>query len=106
MARHEKPAFDCTINLIIIFLCSYHDRLFSNLMNSLYLVAITFLSVGYGDFVPHTYCGRSISVLSGLMVSPCNTSVYQQLRIFTPAMFKHPLCSTELNKILSPYVET
>jgi hypothetical protein len=31
------------------------------------MIAITFLSVGYGDLVPNTYCGRAISVLSGIM---------------------------------------
>ena len=48
---------------------SWHNPLLANLLNSLYMVAITFLSVGYGDFVPSTYCGRGLAVLSGLMVS-------------------------------------
>jgi len=52
-----------------VFACSYHDPLFANFPNTLYMIAITFLSVGYGDFVPHTLCGRVISVVSGLMVS-------------------------------------
>lgn len=54
--------------LVLFCISSWHDPLLSNLLNSLYLVAITFLSVGYGDFVPHTTCGRGIAVLSGLMV--------------------------------------
>ena len=35
----------------------------------MWLVAITFLSVGYGDIVPNTYCGRGICVTTGMMVS-------------------------------------
>ena len=39
-----------------------------NYLNSLWMIAITFLSVGYGDLVPNTYCGRGIAVMSGIMV--------------------------------------
>ena len=35
----------------------------------MWLIAITFLSVGYGDIVPNTYCGRGIAVTTGMMVS-------------------------------------
>ena len=65
--------------------CSWHDALLKNLLNSLYLVAITFLSVGYGDFVPHTYCGRTVSVLSGLMVRV-------QTLVFTTVIMTSFLC--------------
>ena len=34
----------------------------------MWLIAITFLSVGYGDIVPNTYCGRGIAVTTGIMV--------------------------------------
>lgn len=46
-----------------------HDVEYNNLLNSLWLVAITFLCVGYGDIVPNTYCGRGICLLCGIMVS-------------------------------------
>ncbi|CAB3407793.1 unnamed protein product [Caenorhabditis bovis] len=36
-------------------------------INSIWLVAITFLSVGYGDIVPKTYCGRSMAVVTGIL---------------------------------------
>ncbi|GFU75117.1 small conductance calcium-activated potassium channel protein [Trichonephila clavipes] len=45
----------------------YHDEEHANLLNTMWLTAITFLSVGYGDIVPNTYCGRGISVSTGLM---------------------------------------
>ena len=38
----------------------------------MWLIAITFLSVGYGDIVPNTYCGRGIAVTTGIMVSRTN----------------------------------
>ena len=47
----------------------YHDEEYGNILNSLWLVAITFLCVGYGDIVPNTYCGRGICLLCGIMVS-------------------------------------
>jgi hypothetical protein len=34
----------------------------------MWMIAITFLSVGYGDIVPNTYCGRGIAVCTGVMV--------------------------------------
>uniref|UniRef100_A0A1I7UKZ9 fructose-bisphosphatase n=1 Tax=Caenorhabditis tropicalis TaxID=1561998 RepID=A0A1I7UKZ9_9PELO len=36
-------------------------------INSIWLVAITFLSVGYGDITPKTYCGRSMAVVTGIL---------------------------------------
>ena len=47
---------------------NYRD-LSSNYMEALWMVSVTFLSIGYGDVVPHTYCGRSICLLTGIMVS-------------------------------------
>ncbi|KAF7262608.1 hypothetical protein EG68_00119 [Paragonimus skrjabini miyazakii] len=39
------------------------------LLNSAWLISVTFLSIGYGDIVPHTSCGRLVAVTTGLMVS-------------------------------------
>ncbi|TNM93141.1 hypothetical protein fugu_018543 [Takifugu bimaculatus] len=46
---------------------NYRD-LSSNYMEALWMVSVTFLSIGYGDVVPHTYCGRSICLLTGIMI--------------------------------------
>ncbi|NXJ00138.1 KCNN3 protein, partial [Psophia crepitans] len=37
----------------------YHDQqdVTSNFLGAMWLISITFLSIGYGDMVPHTYCG-------------------------------------------------
>ena len=53
---------------IIIIMTRYHDEEHANLLNTMWLIAITFLSVGYGDIVPNTYCGRGIAVTTGMMV--------------------------------------
>lgn len=53
---------------LIIYHCRYHDEEYDNILNSLWLVAITFLCVGYGDIVPNTYCGRGICLTCGIMV--------------------------------------
>lgn len=37
----------------------------------MWLISITFLSIGYGDMVPHTYCGKGVCLLTGIMVSTC-----------------------------------
>ena len=52
-----------------VFVSRYHDHDHVNLLNSMWLIAVTILCVGYGDIVPNTYCGRSISVVCGMMVS-------------------------------------
>ena len=52
----------------------YHDEEHANLLNTMWLIAITFLSVGYGDIVPNTYCGRGIAVTTGMMVSSVTSS--------------------------------
>uniref|UniRef100_A0A7E4VBW9 CaMBD domain-containing protein n=1 Tax=Panagrellus redivivus TaxID=6233 RepID=A0A7E4VBW9_PANRE len=45
-----------------------------NYLNSLWMIAITFLSVGYGDLVPNTYCGRGVAVITGIL-GTCTSSM-------------------------------
>ncbi|CAF0901051.1 unnamed protein product [Rotaria sordida] len=55
---------------------SNHDpKHHGNLLNSMWLVAVTFLAIGYGDLVPNTYCGRAICVASGLMGVSCTATM-------------------------------
>ena len=56
------------IFIMITMMSRYHDEEHANLLNTMWLIAITFLSVGYGDIVPNTYCGRGIAVTTGMMV--------------------------------------
>lgn len=77
MAVH--PDYVLTLLIVIMFfvaswalrLCEMYDSdtdaaVHGNYLNSMWLVAITFLSVGYGDIVPSTYCGRGIAVTTGI----------------------------------------
>lgn len=60
------------INAWAMRLCEVgHEPLRSNYLNDLWLIAITFTSVGYGDLTPQTYCGRLISVVTGMLGAGC-----------------------------------
>ncbi|CAF3966647.1 unnamed protein product, partial [Rotaria sordida] len=37
-----------------------------SMLNAMWLFIVTFLTVGYGDFAPSTYCGRTMASLIGL----------------------------------------
>lgn len=48
----------------------YHDNqdITSNFLGAMWLISITFLTIGYGDMVPNTYCGKGVCLLTGIMV--------------------------------------
>ncbi|TPP67050.1 Small conductance calcium-activated potassium channel protein 1 [Fasciola gigantica] len=48
---------------------------YERMFNTMWLIAVTFLSIGYGDMVPSTHCGRSVSVIAGVMGSACTALV-------------------------------
>lgn len=37
-------------------------------LNSIWFIIITFMSIGYGDIVPNTYCGRALAITTGIVV--------------------------------------
>ena len=49
----------------------------------MWLISITFLSIGYGDMVPNTYCGKGVCLLVGIMV------------------YLNPVCNNILNLFLA-----
>ncbi|KAH8400428.1 hypothetical protein KR215_012124 [Drosophila sulfurigaster] len=67
----------CPGTVLLVFMvslwiiASFHDEEHANLLNAMWLIAITFLSVGFGDIVPNTYCGRGIAVSTGIMGAGC-----------------------------------
>lgn len=63
--------FFCTFLFLLKCLPRYHDaqEVTSTFLGAMWLISITFLSIGYGDMVPHTYCGKGVCLLTGVMVS-------------------------------------
>lgn len=62
-----------TCRLCVVGLLSrYHDNqdITSNFLGAMWLISITFLTIGYGDMVPNTYCGKGVCLLTGIMVRP------------------------------------
>ncbi|XP_059499055.1 small conductance calcium-activated potassium channel protein 3-like isoform X1 [Stegostoma tigrinum] len=55
----------------------YHDNqdVTSNFLGAMWLISITFLSIGYGDMVPNTYCGKGVCLLTGIMGAGCTALV-------------------------------
>nr|VZI22145.1 unnamed protein product [Spirometra erinaceieuropaei] len=52
-----------------------YDPALGTIFNAMWLIAVTFLSIGYGDVVANTYCGRSISIITGVLGSLCTALV-------------------------------
>ena len=78
------PEYVLTVLMMSVFITAswllracemYHDPVHANFLNSMWLIAITFLSVGYGDIVPNSYCGRGIAVLTGIFGAGCTALV-------------------------------
>ncbi|XP_061603252.1 small conductance calcium-activated potassium channel protein 2 isoform X1 [Phyllopteryx taeniolatus] len=55
----------------------YHDDqdTNSNFLGAMWLISITFLTIGYGDMVPNTYCGKGVCLLTGIMGAGCTALV-------------------------------
>ncbi|CAH8633679.1 unnamed protein product [Heterobilharzia americana] len=69
-----------------------------SLLNSAWLISVTFLSIGYGDIVPHTSCGRLIAVATGLMGSACTALLV--------AVFSRKLEMTKAEKHVLHFMES
>ena len=78
------PEYVLTVLMVSSFIISswllracelYHEDRHASFLNSMWLIAITFLSVGYGDIVPNSYCGRGIAVLTGIFGAGCTALV-------------------------------
>ena len=69
------PAKFCKTNFTVLSVNTkffrYHDshESISNFLSAMWLISITFLSIGYGDMVPNTYCGKGVCLMTGIMVN-------------------------------------
>ncbi|KAK3551845.1 hypothetical protein QTP70_030215 [Hemibagrus guttatus] len=78
--RRQVPSPEATVwaSLFLARLLPwYHDAqdVTSNFLGAMWLISITFLSIGYGDMVPHTYCGKGVCLLTGIMGAGCTALV-------------------------------
>ncbi|GFS17431.1 small conductance calcium-activated potassium channel protein [Elysia marginata] len=64
-----------TLRLCEMYNDAFHARVHGNFLNSMWLIAVSFLTVGYGDIVPNSYCGRGIAVLTGIMGTGCTALI-------------------------------
>uniref|UniRef100_A0A0N5BGH9 CaMBD domain-containing protein n=1 Tax=Strongyloides papillosus TaxID=174720 RepID=A0A0N5BGH9_STREA len=72
------------LRVLVVFTCAYWTCMswmftqcerYNNLepghehyyLNSLWFIMVTFMSIGYGDIVPTTYCGRMLSITTGIV---------------------------------------
>ncbi|TKS82103.1 Small conductance calcium-activated potassium channel protein 3 [Collichthys lucidus] len=75
---HRAGMVSCSYVLCSRDTClRYHDAqdVTSNFLGAMWLISITFLSIGYGDMVPHTYCGKGVCLLTGIMGAGCTALV-------------------------------
>ncbi|KFD58961.1 hypothetical protein M513_00124 [Trichuris suis] len=74
---HENPlrvliiftVFFWIIMAWILRQCEQFDTIDDRIkyLNSLWFIIITFMSIGYGDVTPHTYCGRTVAISTGIV---------------------------------------
>uniref|UniRef100_A0A3Q0RPP5 Potassium calcium-activated channel subfamily N member 4 n=1 Tax=Amphilophus citrinellus TaxID=61819 RepID=A0A3Q0RPP5_AMPCI len=57
--------------LTVSWMLTLCERYEGQLQLSLWLIAITFLTVGYGDVAPKTSCGRAVCLFTGVMGVAC-----------------------------------
>uniref|UniRef100_A0A8C2Z9U0 Potassium calcium-activated channel subfamily N member 4 n=1 Tax=Cyclopterus lumpus TaxID=8103 RepID=A0A8C2Z9U0_CYCLU len=56
----------------MLTLCERQTRAATgNMDTAMWLIAITFLTVGYGDVAPHTSCGKAVCLFTGVMGVAC-----------------------------------
>uniref|UniRef100_A0A3B4GRW0 Potassium calcium-activated channel subfamily N member 1 n=1 Tax=Pundamilia nyererei TaxID=303518 RepID=A0A3B4GRW0_9CICH len=65
----------CPGTVLLVFSVSSLNKLTSTFLGAMWLISITFLSIGYGDMVPHTYCGKGVCLLTGIMGAGCTALV-------------------------------
>ncbi|XP_041649290.1 intermediate conductance calcium-activated potassium channel protein 4 isoform X1 [Cheilinus undulatus] len=77
---NEYPARTLLVFILFFWLCASWmltlcergtQEMTSNMNTALWLIAITFLTVGYGDVAPKTSCGKAVCLFTGVMGVAC-----------------------------------
>ncbi|CAF99312.1 unnamed protein product, partial [Tetraodon nigroviridis] len=81
----------------------YHDNqdITSNFLGAMWLISITFLTIGYGDMVPNTYCGKGVCLLTGIMVRGADRRPRAAART---SLFKEAVCENSVSLPCFPVV--
>lgn len=58
-----------SVSVLRCFPCRQTKESTGHMDTALWLIAITFLTVGYGDVAPKTNCGKAVCLFTGVMVT-------------------------------------
>ncbi|XP_069804199.1 intermediate conductance calcium-activated potassium channel protein 4 [Dendropsophus ebraccatus] len=59
----------------ILSVCERDNQSSGNLTSAMWLIPITFLTIGYGDMVPDTACGKMVCLFTGVMGVACTALI-------------------------------
>ncbi|XP_040276301.1 intermediate conductance calcium-activated potassium channel protein 4 [Bufo bufo] len=59
----------------VLSVCERDTQGTANLTSSMWLIPITFLTIGYGDMVPDTICGKMVCLVTGVMGVGCTALI-------------------------------
>ncbi|XP_075695132.1 intermediate conductance calcium-activated potassium channel protein 4 [Rhinoderma darwinii] len=59
----------------VLSVCERDSEKSGNLTSAMWLIPITFLTIGYGDMVPQTVCGKMVCLFTGVMGVGCTALI-------------------------------
>ncbi|KAG8433774.1 hypothetical protein GDO86_012220 [Hymenochirus boettgeri] len=59
----------------VLSVCERNMDRTGELTSTLWLIPITFLTIGYGDLVPQTFCGKAVCLFTGVMGVGCTALI-------------------------------
>lgn len=93
-----------TASVLLSFTCRKTQESTGKIDMALWLIAITFLTVGYGDVAPKTSCGKAVCLFTGVMVTrlgclliKCNILETEDLKLFWDLLWYTKVLKTVKN---------